>query len=145
MPQNRRADKGVFPVRSAREEKTSARVGARRRHLLVLPVRIESVKSNMSTHGTTEPSPAAELEQHEEEAHNDGEQETVVSEEVKLLRRKRGRQLAAFSRICHRADAMIVGRGSRSKLKDMLETIDAALENVIAANDSLEVYLNLPE
>ena len=99
----------------------------------------------MSTHGTTEPSPAAELEQHEEEAHNDGEQETVVSEEVKLLRRKRGRQLAAFSRICHRADAMIVGRGSRSKLEDMLETIDAALENVIAANDSLEAYLSLPK
>ena len=99
----------------------------------------------MSTHGTTEPSPAAELEQHEEEAHNDGEQETVVSEEVQLLRRKRGRQLAAFSRICHRADAMIVGRGSRSKLEDMLETIDAALENVIAANDSLEAYLSLPK
>ena len=99
----------------------------------------------MSTHGTTEPSPAAELEQHEEEAHNDGEQETVVSEEVKLLRRKRGRQLAAFSRICHRADAMIVGRGSRSKLEDMLETIDAALENVITANDSLEAHLSLPK
>ena len=99
----------------------------------------------MSTHGTTEPSPAAELEQHEEEAHNDGEQETVVSEEVKLLRRKRGRQLAAFSRICHRADAIIVGRGSRSKLEDMLETIDAALENVIAANDSLEAHLSLPK
>ena len=80
----------------------------------------------------------------EENNREEGEDE-VVSEEIKLLRRKRGQKLAAFSRICHRADAIIVGRGSRTRLEGMLEAIDTALEGVIAANDSLEACLHLPK
>ena len=53
-----------------------------------------------------------------------------------LLRRKRSRQLAAFSRICHRADAIIVGRGRRTRLECTLETIDKTLESVKSADDS---------
>ena len=75
----------------------------------------------------------------------EGEEDDVGSEELKLLRRKRGQKLAAFSRICHRADALIVGRGSRTKLGDMMETIDTALECVIAANDALEACLCQPK
>ena len=75
---------------------------------------------------------------------NDGKEDNLVSEELKLLRRKRGRQLAAFSRLCNRADAIIDSRDSRTRLAGMLETIDAALEGVIAASDSLEACLSSP-
>ncbi|XP_043212217.1 trichohyalin-like [Amphibalanus amphitrite] len=92
----------------------------------------------MSATGETEQPPAADLEESvlREERHEG------VSEELKVLRRKRGQKLAAFSRVCHRAESIIAVRGSRSTLEGLYATVDAALEGIITANDALEACLS---
>ncbi|XP_043229663.1 uncharacterized protein LOC122385444 [Amphibalanus amphitrite] len=92
----------------------------------------------MSATGETEQPPAADLEESVlREERNEG-----VSEELKVLRRKRGQKLAAFSRVCHRAESIIAVRGSRSTLEGLYATVDAALEGIITANDALEACLS---
>ena len=88
------------------------------------------------TEGTDQPGAAEQEESVQEEARQE-----AASENLKLLRRKRGQKLAAFSRACHRAEAIIAARGSRSRLAGLLETIDSSLEGVIAANEALEACL----
>ncbi|XP_043230460.1 trichohyalin-like [Amphibalanus amphitrite] len=92
----------------------------------------------MSATGETEQPPSADLEESvpREKRHE------AVSEELKVLRRKRGQKLAAFSRACHRAELLIAVRGSRSTLEGLFETVDVALEGVITANDALEACLS---
>ena len=85
------------------------------------------------TEATDQPGAAGQEESIQEEAHQE-----PASEDLKLLRRKRGQKLAAFSRVCHRAEAIIAARGSRSRLEGLLETIDSSLEGFIAANEALE-------
>ena len=63
------------------------------------------------TEGIDQPGAAGQEESVQEEAHQE-----AAGEDLKLLRRKRRQKLAAFSRACHRAEAIIAARLSRSRL-----------------------------